>query len=264
MAFTIDLENKIAIVTGASRGIGYAIAKSLAEAGATVVGIARSFGALQKLKQELEVAGKLCFVHVCDISKRELFGALLEEIQSKFDSIDILVNNAGVYITEPVRDTELAQWSAVLETNCTAAFMASRAVLPAMVKKGAGRIIFISSVSGKTGEAYGAAYSASKFAMLGLMQSLAVEQAPFGITANAVCPGWVDTDMAHSQINDEKWCRLNGIDREQSEEITRLSVPQQRLISPAEVADLVVFLCSDYARGITGQAINICGGLSIR
>jgi 3-hydroxybutyrate dehydrogenase len=100
--------------------------------------------------------------------------------------------------------------------------------------------------------------------MLGLMQSLALEVAPYGITSNAICPGWVDTDMAHKQINDEQWCLLNQLDPSNSEEIARLSVPQERLIDPLEVAQLALYLCSDAARGVTGQAINICGGLSIR
>jgi ketoreductase len=132
-----------------------------------------------------------------------------------------------------------------------------------MIERKWGRIINISSISGQKAEAYGTAYSASKFGLIGVTQSLALELARHGITVNSVCPGWVETDMAQEQINDPEWCRLNDINPEESLDIARLSVPQMRLIQPDEVAGLVGYLCSDRAKGITGQAINICGGLSI-
>jgi ketoreductase len=133
-----------------------------------------------------------------------------------------------------------------------------------MIGKAWGRIVNISSVSGKTAEAYGAAYSASKFGIIGLTQALALEVAKSGITVNAICPGWVRTDMAIEQLQDPKWCGLNEIDQSQSVEIARLSIPQNRFLESEEVADLALFLCSNQARSITGQAINICGGLSLR
>jgi ketoreductase len=260
----LQLKEQIALVTGASRGIGFAIARSLALAGATVIGIARSSEGLARLKRETDETGGRCQTYCLDVGNATMWEKCLQDAQASVGPIGILVNNAGIYQTAAVRELTNELWLNTLATNCTPALIASRNLLPGMIDAGRGRIIFISSISGKTGEAFGAAYSASKFAMLGLMQSMALEVARFGVTVNAVCPGWVDTEMAHNQINDEQWCRLNGIDPKDAEEITRLSVPQERLIAPTEVANLVLYLASDYARGITGQAINICGGLSIR
>lgn len=261
---TLQLTDKVVVVTGASRGIGRAIAEVFASAGAIVHGIARSEENLTALKSHIESTGGRCTTHVCDVSNFDSLHAALAEVSSTSESIDVLINNAGIYATSAVRNLDLAQWSSTLDINCSAAFVATKTLLERMIDQKSGRIVFISSISGKSAEPYGAAYSASKFAMLGLMQSLALEVAPFGITSNAICPGWVDTEMAHNQINDELWCSLNKLEPSQSAEIARLSVPQERLIDPIEVAHLALYLCSSAARGITGQAINICGGLSIR
>ncbi len=260
----LHLADKIVVVTGASRGIGRSIAQVFAAAGATVHGIARSVENLDSLASSILDAGGQCFTHACDVSELDDLQSVMNQILSQSEGVDILINNAGIYATSAVRNMELSQWSSTMNINCSAAFVATRAVIEQMIQRKSGRVLFISSISGKNAEPYGAAYSSSKFAMLGLMQSLALEVAPYGITSNAICPGWVDTEMAHRQINDELWCSLNQLDPKISEEITRLSVPQERLIDPLEVSQLALYLCSDAARGITGQAINICGGLSIR
>jgi NAD(P)-dependent dehydrogenase (short-subunit alcohol dehydrogenase family) len=263
---TLHLADKVVAITGASRGIGRAMAQLFAEAGAEVHCLARSSEPLESLREEIESRSGKCYVKVCDVSDFDNLQNVMTEIidRSKPKRVDILINNAGIYSTRAVRDMEHLQWSSTLNINCSSAFVATRAVLEKMIEQRWGRVLFVSSISGKSGEPYGAAYSASKFAMLGLMQSLALEVAQFGITSNALCPGWVDTEMAHNQINDPQWCALNNLDVAQSEEIARLSVPQERLLEPLEVAQLALYLCSDAARGITGQAINICGGLSIR
>jgi NAD(P)-dependent dehydrogenase (short-subunit alcohol dehydrogenase family) len=259
----IQLSNKVVVVTGASRGIGRATARLFAQAGAHVVAVARSERKLAELKTEIENSAGRCSVVCCDVSQFSQLENALADVIAREGAIDILVNNAGIYATDSVQDMDTQDWQKIIDTNTTGSFVATKAVLASMKKARFGRIIFVSSISGKSGEAYGSAYSASKFALIGLMQSLALEVAAFGITANAVCPGWVDTDMAHEQINDEKWCNLNSIEVKDSEEIARLSVPQERLIDPLEVANLILYLSSDLARGITGQSINICGGLSI-
>ncbi|HEY9683336.1 MAG TPA: SDR family NAD(P)-dependent oxidoreductase [Oculatellaceae cyanobacterium] len=261
---TLQLTDKVVAITGASRGIGRVIAELFAEAGATVHCIARSLNNLDSLREAIESRGGKCQVHACDVSDFDNLQAIMNEIIEQSERVDILLNNAGIYSTSAVRNIEPSQWSSTLNINCSSAFVAARAVLDKMIEQRWGRVLFVSSISGKSGEPYGAAYSASKFAMIGLMQSLALEVAQFGITSNAICPGWVDTEMAHNQINDPQWCALNNLDVAQSEEIARLSVPQERLLEPLEVAQLALYLCSDAARGITGQAINICGGLSIR
>jgi NAD(P)-dependent dehydrogenase (short-subunit alcohol dehydrogenase family) len=264
----VQLENnifkgRVAVVTGASRGIGRAIAVELARSGADIAIVSRSCQTLEETKNLVEAAGVRCFMVSCDICELAKLESFLKETAKKLGVPGILINNAGIYSTGPVLNHPLAEWEKVLSTNLSAAMWATRCVLADMIKLGWGRIVNISSISGKSGEPYGAAYSASKFGMLGLTQSVALEVARDGITVNAVCPGWVQTEMAQRQLTDDRWCDLNEIPKEESLEIARLSVPQQRFIEPQEVAALVRFLCSDEAKGITGQAINICGGLSL-
>ena len=260
---SFNLNGRAALVTGASRGIGRAIALSLAANGASLAILARNLESLHFVTDEIRALGSKCIADAVDVSRESDLEKFIARAISEFGSIDILVNNAGVYATSGVEQQSMDEWRSVLEINLTAAAFASKCVLPAMISGEWGRIINISSISGKSGEPFGAAYSASKFALIGLTESLALEVARHGITVNAVCPGWVKTKMALDQLQDPTWCELNAIDEEQSVEIARLSVPQMRFIEPEEVADLVSFLCSESARGITGQAINICGGLSI-
>lgn len=261
---TTHLKERVALVTGASRGIGKAIALDLAAQGATVAIVSRNQTALSEVQSEVEaLVEKTCPMYVCDVGQPEALEETIQRIQDAYGRLDIIVNNAGVFSSSALVSQDLESWRNVFEVNLTASMRAAKAALSLMIEKKWGRIVNISSISGKSGEPYGAAYSASKFGLIGMTQSLALEVARHGITVNAVCPGWVDTDMAREQLNDEEWCRLNNINREQSLEIARLSVPQERFIEPIEVANLVSYLCSDAARGITGQAINICGGLSL-
>jgi 3-hydroxybutyrate dehydrogenase len=257
------LQGHTAVVTGASRGIGQAIAIMLARQGADLAIAARSFDRLESVKQEIESLSVRCIARAVDVSRPEDLERFVKEVADNLAAPDILINNAGVYVTQAVVDHAVDTWRSVLDTNLTSAMWASKCVLADMMKRRWGRIVNISSISGKMGEAYGAAYSASKFGMVGLTQSLALEVARHGITVNAVCPGWVKTDMAVGQLTDERWCELNGIAPEESQEIALLSVPQGRFIEPDEVAALVCFLCTEQARSITGQAINICGGLTL-
>ena len=236
----------------------------MAAQGATVAIVSRSLEALSQTQAEVEaLTGKACPTYTCDVGEPETLESTIQSIQSLYGRLDIVVNNAGTFSATALVSQDLASWRHILEVNLTAAMRASKAALPLMIERKWGRIVNISSISGKSGEPYGAAYSASKFGMIGMTQSLALEVAREGITVNAVCPGWVDTDMARDQLNDEEWCRLNNMERQHSLENARLSVPQERFIEPSEVANLVAYLCSESARGITGQAINICGGLSL-
>lgn len=254
---------KIAFITGASRGIGRATALRLAEDGYDVALFARSEDLLHGLADDVRKLNRHAQSFVVDVSDAGAFeGALLAAVDT-FGAPSVLINNAGVYYTNPIDGHSVSLWNEVMQTNLTSALNACRVLVSHLKTAGWGRIVNISSISGKTAEAYGAAYSASKFGLIGLTQALALELADFGITANAVCPGWVATDMARAQLNDQKWCALNELEVSQSEEIARLSVPQKRLIQPEEVAHLVSFLCSEGARGITGQSINVCGGLSL-
>ena len=216
------------------------------------------------MQKELEDAGVEAFSGAFDIADNDQLEKFLQQTSDKFGApISILVNNAGIYATQPLQNHPLEEWRNIIETNLTGTMRACRFVLPAMIAMNSGRIVNISSISGKSGEPYGAAYSSSKFAMIGLTQSLALEVARHGITVNAVCPGWVETDMAYEQLTDRRWCELNNLPVEDSVEIARLSIPREKFVKAEEVAALVRFLCSEEAQSITGQAINICGGLSI-
>ncbi len=258
-----ELNGKVALVTGASRGIGRAIAVALAEQGASVVVCSRTIATLAALTKEIESKGGRCIYSQVDVRLESSVDELLSFTNKEMGKIDILINNAGIYRTEAVDGHSLTTWDDVLSTNLTSALLTSRRVLGGMISRSWGRIINVASISGKVAEAYGAAYSASKFGLIGLTQAMALEVARYGITVNAVCPGWVSTSMASEQLSDESYLRLTEQEPSQASEIARLSVPQERFIEPHEVANLVVYLCSNAARGITGQSINICGGLSL-
>jgi 3-hydroxybutyrate dehydrogenase len=251
-----QLDGKRALVTGGGRGIGRAIVQALLTAGANVLACGRGAPALESLKSELN--GR-CQIATCDVRDE----AAIADLVSNAGAVDILVNNAGVYKTQALQGHPLDLWNEILTTNLTGPMLVSRAVLDGMIERKWGRIINVSSISGKTGEIWGSAYSASKFGLIGLTQSLALEVAQHNITVNAVCPGWVKTELAVDQLNDPNWCKLNSTTPEQSMADAIDAVPQMRFIEAQEVAQLVVYLASEAAKGITGQSINICGGLSL-
>jgi NAD(P)-dependent dehydrogenase (short-subunit alcohol dehydrogenase family) len=257
------LSGRVALVTGGTRGIGFQIALSLAAAGADLSICGLNEDRLKEIEQYFSETGIQILALPCDVRDEKQVKRLISHTIDAKGSLDILVNNAGIYRTQTVLGHPLDVWNEVLETNLTGAMLVSREVIAGMVARNWGRIINISSVSGKVGELAGSAYSASKFGMIGLTQSLALELARHAITVNAVCPGWVLTDLARDQLTDLNWCDSNSIDPPQSIEIARLSIPQMEFTRAEEVASLVTYLCGDSARGITGQAINICGGLSL-
>lgn len=235
-----------------------------ADQGADLIIVGKDKRRLQAVREQIEHKGRKCLAIACDVSDDQHLRLELDGAIATSGKIDILINNAAVYKTEPVQKHGRATWEETLAVNLSAVFSLCQYVIGSMIEKNWGRIINISSLSGKAAEAYGAAYSASKFGVIGLTQALALEVARHGVTVNAICPGWVRRDMAVEQLQDPRWCALNEIEAKHSLEIARLSIPQQRFIDSEAVADLVTFLCSNQAKGITGQAINICGGLSLR
>lgn len=230
------------LVTGASRGIGKTIAKSLQSYGNVYV-TARNE---EKLK---EFGNEMYFV--CDLSKEEDLLKLGDLIQEK--KIDILVNNAGEYTYCGIEDTEISKLNEMLAINLKAPIYLMHSAIPHMKKNKFGRVINIGSISGVMGEAYASMYSATKAGLIGLSKATGLELAEFGITVNTINPGWVDTELGKSSIEDSEF----------SEEEILESVPQRRFVKPEEIAGLVKYLISEEAKGITGQSINICAGLSV-
>lgn len=230
------------LVTGASRGIGKTIAKSLQNYGNVYV-TARSE---EKLK---EFGNEMYFV--CDLSKEEDLLKLGDFIQEK--KIDILVNNAGEYTYCGIEDTEISKLNEILSINLKAPIYLMHSAVPHMKENKFGRIINIGSISGVMGEAYASMYSATKAGLIGLSKATGLELAEFGITVNTINPGWVDTELGKSSIEDSEF----------SEEEILESIPQRRFVKPEEIAGLVKYLISEEAKGITGQSINICAGLSV-
>jgi len=257
------LRGKTALVTGASRGIGRAIALALAGRGAKLAICARQELPLQPVKKEIEEHGTTCKIWACDLANEVDIRRGFEEVSAALGKIDVLINNAGVIAVECTDEARDRDFNEILNVNLGAAITLSELALKDMSARGWGRIINISSISGTLGEAFAIAYSASKAALNGATQAMAVSAARFGVTVNAVCPGWVDTEMARKQLTDEHWCKLTGIELNDSVEIARLSSPQERFIEPEEIAELVSFLCSNRAKSITGQCITVCGGLSL-
>ncbi len=253
----IELSKKTALVTGASRGIGHAVALEFARAGANVIVTARSTTELEKLELEIQNLGVKALAISCDV----LDFSSLENLVSRaaeFGGIDILVNNAG--ITQGVKfvDNSLELWQKIQRINVEAAMRLMQLTLEPMAQKKWGRIINIASIAAKHGLRYSAAYNASKHALLGLTRSVALDYAKTGVTINAVCPGWVSTEMVEQTV--QNIMQKTGRSREDSISSLVKDVPMGRMVTPEEVAALVVFLASSQAAAITGQGLNIDGG----
>lgn len=256
----MKLSGRLALVTGGGRGIGRAVALAFAREGAGVAVVARTGGEVRSVAEEIEKEFGVRSAHAeCDVSDPSGVERAFREASEAFGRApDILVNNAGVAQSATLTETGNEMWRRHIEINLSGSFYFMRAALPSMIERGWGRIINVASIAGKTGAPYIAAYSASKHGVLGLTRSVALEVASKGVTVNAVCPGYVETDMTARAI-DNITARTGRSAEEATEALLRMS-PQNRLVTPEEVAALVLLLATDDARGITGQAINIDGG----
>lgn len=245
-----DLEGRTAVVTGASRGMGAAIGAVLRDRGATVV-INDLGPGLEEAAEHLRAQpgpGEV-LVHAADVTDGAAVSALVDRVVAETGRVDVLVNNAGVLRPTPVIDIPEDEWDFVVGVNLKGTFLCSQAVLRPMRAAGWGRIVNLSSTAGKNVSTVGGAhYTAAKAAVLGFTRHLAKEEAPHGITVNAVCPGLIDTDMVRSTISAEKQAAYAA------------SFPIPRLGRPDEVAELVAFLASDRAAYITGASMDINGG----
>lgn len=254
----MKLRGRKAFVTGASRGIGRAIALAFAKEGAELALGARSSAPLTELADEIQAEGGTAVPIETDVSDASSIAEAKATVQEKLGNVHIVVNNAGIAKSVKVLDMDDEHWQSHLDINLTGTFRVTRAFLPDLVAEGWGRVINIASTAGKVGFQYTAAYCASKHGVIGFTRALALEMAKANITANAICPGFVNTDMT-SETAKTIAQKTGGSEADAVKWLKKLS-PQNRLVEPEEIAAVAVMLASDDARGITGQAINIDGG----
>lgn len=249
-----QLSTKHVIITGGGGGIGSAIADSLDRSAANITLMGRSISPLQKACRRLANAQAITVDVTDDASIKQAF----TEARNNFGSIDILINNAGIATSAPFIKIDNHSWSNILDVNLNGVFYCCREVLPDMLETGWGRIINIASIAGLQGSAYVAAYCAAKHGVIGLTRSLALEVAQKNITVNAICPGYTNTEMLNSAI--ENISTKTGMNQEQAAEQLKAVNPQHRFIEPEEVAASVTHLCLPGSESITGQSLVIAGG----
>ena len=252
------LSGRTAVVTGGGRGIGAAVARMLANAGATVLVSARTENEVRSVADSIEASGGAAQWALCDVAEESSVTELARAAADGLGSVDILVNNAGVgHSALLVRET-LEGWNRTLAVNATGTFLCTRAFLPGMVERGWGRVVNVASVAGRAGGRYTSAYAASKHAVLGLTRSAAAEIAGTGVTMNALCPGYVNTPMTDGTV--EQVMARSGLDRAAALEAVLATISQKRLVEPDEVADAVLYLCGEGAAVVNGQALVMDGG----
>jgi NAD(P)-dependent dehydrogenase (short-subunit alcohol dehydrogenase family) len=243
-----------ALVTGGGSGVGRAIALALAEAGVDVTICGRREAPLAALAGE----NSRIFARACDVTDEASIAALYAEAEAARGPFDIVVANAGMAESSPAHRTKLADWQRTLDVNLTGAFLTVRPALAGMGKRAGGRIVFIASTAGLKGYAYVAPYVAAKHGVIGLMRALAVEATKTGVTVNAVCPGFVETEML--EVSVRRIVDKTGRSAAEARASLAATNPQGRFIQPQEVASAVLWLCSEAAASITGQAISVSGG----
>jgi NAD(P)-dependent dehydrogenase (short-subunit alcohol dehydrogenase family) len=253
-----NLAGRVALVTGGGRGIGREVARALSAEGARVAVTARTAGEIDAVVAEIREASGEAVALTLDVADPAAVRDVFARVRERLGHVDVLVNNAGVGISSLLWKTDDQTWRTLIDTNLAGTFYCMREALGPMVERRWGRVVNIASIAGKVGAPYIGAYSASKHGVVGLTRSAALEVATYGVTVNAICPGYVDTPMTDGSV--ERIVEKTGIGADDARRRLEASSPQNRLIAPEEVAYLAVALARDEAHGINGQAINLDGG----
>jgi 3-hydroxybutyrate dehydrogenase len=252
------VNGRTAVITGGGRGVGAAVAARLARAGASVLVVSRTVSQVEAVAARLRADGYVAYADTCDVGDRTSIERLASVATERLGRVDILVNNAGVAHAAPLHKTSLDDWNRMIAINATGAFLCLKAFFPGMLERQWGRVVNVASVVGLSADRYIAAYAASKHALVGLTRAAAAEAAPHGITVNAVCPGYLATDMTRETI--ARIVQATGRTEAQALEAILQTTPQKRLIEPDEVAEAVAYLCTDAARSVNGETLVIDGG----
>jgi NAD(P)-dependent dehydrogenase (short-subunit alcohol dehydrogenase family) len=252
------LQDRVALVTGGSRGIGKAIARALAAEGAKVALCSRDAEAARRAADEIAPSGGRTLGFRADVTDKAEVRELVQMVAARWGPMHILVNNAGINARLPIESDDDPRWRAVVDSTLLGTYYTSREVLRHMPNHAGGRIINLSSILGRFGVPGYTAYCAAKHAVIGFTRALALEVAGRGIAVNAICPGWVETDMA--ALGMRETAAIQGISAEEFRRQALDAVPIKRILDPKEIAALAVYLASDAASGMIGQALTLDGG----
>lgn len=252
-----SLNGKHAVITGGGSGIGAACAEALAQAGARVTLMGRDPARLEAQRDALRTYTDAACVPV-DVTDEAAVSAAFARAAERQGPVDVLVNNAGHAQAAPFAQTDISLWQRMLDVNLTGVFLCTRAALPSMLERGFGRIVNVASTAGQTGYAYVAAYCAAKHGVIGLTRALAAEVATKGVTVNAVCPGYTETELLRSSL-DQIMSKTSRSEQDAREALMRNN-PQRRFIQPEEVAGAVLWLCAPASASMNGQSLSVSGG----